>query len=62
MADKTLPQDIVGKKELSKAKKQKIPDFFEPMLATLTKDYFNHKSWIYERRLDGERATRLLQG
>ncbi len=26
------------------------------MLATLTHDYFNDESWIYERKLDGERA------
>lgn len=32
------------------------------MLATLTEDYFDHKNWIYERKLDGVRAVTFKFG
>jgi bifunctional non-homologous end joining protein LigD len=32
-----------------------VPGWVEPQLATLTKDRFSDPSWIYERKLDGER-------
>ncbi|MGM0365099.1 MAG: non-homologous end-joining DNA ligase [Actinomycetota bacterium] len=56
MGEQISLQDILSQQELEKTRQEEIPEFFEPMLATLTKDYFNHKSWIYERKLDGERA------
>jgi bifunctional non-homologous end joining protein LigD len=46
-----LPQDI-----LQKRKKSPEPSFIEPMLATLTTDYFSSKDWIYEHKFDGERC------
>ncbi|MGE0206950.1 MAG: non-homologous end-joining DNA ligase [Candidatus Babeliales bacterium] len=39
-----------------KLKKKKMPSFEKPMLATLTKDYFSDKEWIYERKFDGQRC------
>ena len=36
--------------------KTAVPEWINPMLATLTKDYFDHQDWIYERKWDGERA------
>ncbi len=30
------------------------------MLATLTNNYFSHKKWLYERKLDGERALAFI--
>lgn len=32
------------------------PKWIDPMLATLTDDYFDDPDWIYERKLDGERC------
>jgi DNA ligase D-like protein (predicted ligase) len=32
------------------------PDWIQPMLATLTKEYFDHPEWIYEPKWDGERC------
>ena len=32
------------------------PRWIEPMLATLTEDYFSDNGWIFERKLDGERV------
>jgi ATP-dependent DNA ligase len=33
-----------------------VPDWTEPMLATLTDRRFSDSGWIFERKLDGERA------
>jgi bifunctional non-homologous end joining protein LigD len=38
-----------------------FPDRPTPMLATLTHDHFDHPDWIYERKLDGQRALLLVQ-
>jgi len=38
------------------------PDWVEPMLATLTHDYFDDPDWIYERKLDGERCLAFKTG
>lgn len=45
-----------------KIKKKKIPLFEKPMLATLTKDYFDDKNWIFERKFDGERCLIIKDG
>lgn len=36
--------------------KEKQPEFIQPMLATLTKDYFSSPDWIYEHKFDGVRC------
>jgi DNA ligase D-like protein (predicted ligase) len=36
--------------------KKKMPAFEQPMLATLTKNYFSDKEWIFERKFDGVRC------
>ena len=41
---------------LKKRIKEKQPDFIQPMLATLTKDYFSKKNWVYEHKFDGVRC------
>jgi ATP-dependent DNA ligase len=33
-----------------------MPSWVEPQLATLTRERFSDPSWIYERKLDGERC------
>lgn len=38
------------------------PDWCAPMLATLTDDRFSDPDWIYERKLDGERALAFRDG
>ncbi|MFO7928307.1 MAG: non-homologous end-joining DNA ligase [Candidatus Humimicrobiaceae bacterium] len=54
-------KDTLGKNKYGKISKESQPDFFSPMLATLTHDYFNHKDWVYERKLDGERAVTFVK-
>ena len=41
---------------IKQLKKQPQPAFVPPMLATLTKDYFSDKEWLYEHKFDGERC------
>jgi bifunctional non-homologous end joining protein LigD len=38
------------------------PDWFEPELATLTRDRFSDPAWLYERKLDGERCLAFRDG
>lgn len=40
-------------------KKVRQPSFIAPMLATLTKDYFSDKAWLYEHKFDGERCIAI---
>lgn len=41
---------------LKKRKKVRQPSFVQPMLATLTEEYFSSDDWIYEHKFDGERC------
>jgi bifunctional non-homologous end joining protein LigD len=38
------------------------PAWFDPELATLTKDRFSDPAWMYERKLDGERCLSFRDG
>jgi bifunctional non-homologous end joining protein LigD len=42
--------------DTTKKKKTKEPSLVKPMLATLTKNYFSDKNWLYEHKFDGERC------
>lgn len=46
----------VDKKYRDSLKKAKFPEWTQPMLATLTDDYFSDEDWLFERKLDGERC------
>lgn len=54
---KDLPED-----HQENLKEKSFPDWTEPMLATLTDDYFDDENWIYERKLDGVRALVFKSG
>jgi DNA ligase D-like protein (predicted ligase) len=41
---------------------QPQPDWVEPQLATLTRDWFSDPAWIFERKLDGERCLAFGRG
>lgn len=49
-----IPEQI-----LKHRKKMVQPLFIQPMLATLTDDYFSSKDWIYEQKFDGERCIAI---
>jgi ATP-dependent DNA ligase len=39
-----------------------LPDWLGPELATLTRDRFSDREWIFERKLDGERCLAFKSG
>jgi ATP-dependent DNA ligase len=39
-----------------------LPDWLEPMAATLTQDRFTDDGWVFERKLDGIRLLAFKQG
>ena len=41
---------------MTQGKKATQPEFVQPMLATLTENYFSSNDWIYEEKFDGERC------
>jgi bifunctional non-homologous end joining protein LigD len=53
---------LLSPEEKKLVRKQIMPSFIKPMLATLTKNYFSHKDWIFERKLDGERCLLFKKG
>ncbi len=42
--------------------KPDLPDWLDPELATLTRDRFSDRGWIFERKLDGERCLAFKSG
>ncbi|MGB8622207.1 MAG: non-homologous end-joining DNA ligase [Paracoccaceae bacterium] len=46
----------------ARLKQAEQPDWTAPMLATLTDRRFSDPGWIYERKLDGERALAFRKG
>jgi bifunctional non-homologous end joining protein LigD len=55
-------RDDLSEDERDALKKESVPDWTAPMLATLTHDYFSDADWIYERKLDGERCLVFRDG
>src|SRR6188474_360411 len=39
-----------------------VPEWLEPMAATLTKERFNRPGWVFERKLDGIRMLAFKEG
>lgn len=53
--------------ELPESQQEKLsenafPAWLDPMLATLTEDYFDDENWIFERKLDGVRCLVFYNG
>jgi bifunctional non-homologous end joining protein LigD len=49
----------LSEQELKLRKKITEPLFIDPMLATLTNEYFSKTTWIYEQKFDGERCIAI---
>jgi len=47
-------QDLLGD-TIERAEETDMPEWLDPMLATLTDDYFSDPDWLFERKFDGER-------
>ena len=56
----TIPLKAPKKKGEKLAKKDKMPDFVPPMLATLISKPFNDKDWLFEIKWDGFRALAFI--
>jgi bifunctional non-homologous end joining protein LigD len=58
---KTLEEISSGvPKDVKKTKKDKMPGFIKPMLATLVDAPFDNQDWIFETKWDGYRALAYL--
>jgi len=44
------------------ARRSKQPEWIEPMLATLTEQYFSDPAWVFEPKLDGVRCLAFKKG
>jgi bifunctional non-homologous end joining protein LigD len=58
----TGPLDDLPEEERRLVRPQRSPEWTEPMLATLTDRRFSDPDWIFERKLDGERALAFRSG
>lgn len=45
-----------------RARRSKQPEWIEPMLATLTEQYFSDPAWVFEPKLDGVRCLAFKEG
>ena len=50
---------LLSNEVLKYRQKEKEPSFVQPMLATLTTNYFSSKDWLYEHKFDGERCIAI---
>ncbi|MFO7944529.1 MAG: non-homologous end-joining DNA ligase [Anaerolineales bacterium] len=54
--------ELLSKEEREHIQETPMPEWMDPMLAQLTKDYFSDPGWIFERKLDGERCLAFCRG
>src|SRR5579862_4795991 len=54
--------DRLGDDARSRLRPAAHPDWVQPMLATLSDARFDDEDWIFERKLDGERALAFRHG
>ncbi len=62
VAPRRDPSAQLPERVLAVAVPRPQPDWFDPMLATLTEDRFSDPAWLYERKLDGERCLAFKRG
>ena len=55
-------RDALSDDERGALERTGMPDWVDPMLATLTHEYFSDPGWIYEPKLDGERCLVFRDG
>ncbi len=56
------PLSELSDEQRERLSEMSMPEWIPPMLATLTDDSFDDPDWIYERKLDGERAIGYKRG
>lgn len=55
-------RDLLGAGERELLEQADHPEWLEPMAATLTHEHFSDPGWIFEPKLDGERALAFRRG
>lgn len=58
----STPFDVLSEEETELLSDEGLPEWIDPMLATLVDDPFSDPDWIYERKLDGERCIAYCDG
>jgi bifunctional non-homologous end joining protein LigD len=56
------PASLIDRYPGSGLKERELPQWVEPMLATLTEKHFSREGWIFERKFDGERCLAFRNG
>ena len=56
------PLSQLEPEEKSRLERRESPTWISPMLATLSREIVEGEEWIYERKLDGERALAFCEG
>ena len=56
------PFELLAPEQRDRLVEEPLPDWLDPMLATLTDDHFSDPDWVYERKLDGERVLAYRSG
>jgi bifunctional non-homologous end joining protein LigD len=52
----------LDERERGRLERRAMPEFMEPMLATLSKRVFSDPAWVYEAKLDGQRSLLWRRG
>lgn len=56
------PLDLLDAEDRQDLEETAVPDWIDPMLATLVDEPFSDPDWIFERKLDGERCLAFRDG
>ena len=56
------PFDVLGDEHRSKLRRRRMPDWVEPMKATLVHEAFSDPEWLFEPKLDGARCLAFVRG
>lgn len=54
--------DRLSDQQRAAAERTDMPDWMDPMLATLSHEHFSAPDWLFERKLDGERVIAYRDG
>jgi bifunctional non-homologous end joining protein LigD len=60
LSDRLLSRDGGKKEQIGIKKREKLPEFFKPMLATLVDEPFTKEGWLFEPKLDGYRTLAFI--
>lgn len=62
MPESSVLPDLVAAEFRKAIRRRRQPEWIEPMLATLTENYFSDPGWVFEPKLDGVRCLAFKNG